>query len=175
MSFRGRQALRLRPVNSIKHVVDIATTVTGVLVSSIQVIKAVDNPSLSVPNEVNTGSTVGSIYLRVEVQATDQSSTEPRLYMTVQKDPGGNLAIVNPNAVGVSDNKKFVIHQEMVMVGSALEARIPRTMFIGVVKIPPRLKRFGVRDELSVNFQNGVGEGTADTQACIQCIYKEFR
>ncbi len=174
VQMRG-QALRLRPVNSIKHVIDAASSAVLATISSVPLAKAVDNPVLSTVTEITGGSIINAIYLRVEVMSTAVSTGVPRLYMTVQKDPGGNLAVVAPNAVGNSDNKKFVIHQEMIMVSDNALADFPRTMFRGVIKIPQRYRRFGVRDELAVHFQNAPGEASSVVRFCVQCIYKEYR
>ncbi len=172
-----RSALRVRPVNSIKHVVDTATSVVLAVTSVVPIIEAVDAPVLSNVQQIEGGSVINAIYLRCEVLGTGVYAGVPRVYFTVQKNPGGNLAFVQPNSVGGSDNKKFVIHQEMTMIHNAGAdgAGFPRTMFQGVVKIPSRYRRFGVRDTMIVAFQNGSGETSGIANVCVQAIYKEFR
>ncbi len=179
MSFRSRQALRIRPVQSIKHVVDVATSaVGGAVVSTIPVIDAVENPSYTTAfDQVHFGSTVGSIYLRVEiVHSGGNFNTVPRIYMAVQKNPGNEHPVANPSTIGDSDLRKFIIHQEMTMVTgiASNDNSFPRTMFQGVIRIPPRLKRFGINDRLVVSFALDNGETSAVVNACVQCIYKEF-
>ncbi len=170
------RGLRLRPVSSLKHIVDVPTSAILAVVSTIPVITAVDNPSLANVAEVKQGSTVNAIYLRVEVMATNQFSGVARVYLSVFKDPGDNLGMPNPNGSGPDDRKKFIIHQEMILLAGTLSGtpNIPRTMFQGVIRIPPRLKRFGSNDRLEIGLQNGAGETTGITNACVQCIYKEF-
>ncbi len=109
--------------------------------------------------------------------ATNQFSGVARIYMSVFKNPGNNLVGPNPNGSGVSDNKKHLIHQEMLMTAGTLSGtdNFPRTLFQGVVRIPPRLKRFGYDDKLFILLQNGSGETTGITNVCVQCIYKEFQ
>ncbi len=160
---------RLRPVNSIKHVVDkqgglaIDTNVEEIIAI------AVDAPVQTSVSQVVTASTVGSIFLNVQVAATSTASIA-NVYMYIIKEPGGNLTLVKGNAVGASDIKKFVLHQEMIMTEKNTTA-FPRTLFKGVIRIPPRLKRFGTNDKLVlVLYSPGV---TYDY--CFQCIYKEFR
>ncbi len=172
---RFQRGLGLRPVNSIKHIVDLASSAVTSVVTVLPVIDASDTPTLGNPESVAVGSTVNAIFLRVEVLAQGAFVTVPRIYMTVQKNPGNNLTTTNPNSVGTSDNKKHVIHQEMIMVGDSTESRIPRTMFLGVIRIPPRLKRFGHDDRLQISFQHDAGETSAVTNVCVQVIYKEFR
>ncbi len=174
----SRQANRLRPVNSIKHVVDAETTVIGATVSTIPLIDTDDLPTLANVSEVLTGSTVGSIYLKVEVQsAATGFQGVPRIYFAVQKSPGNNIAATNPSSVGDSDVKKYVIHQEMTMVGEITSTTQPpsRTMFQGVIMIPRGYRRNGPDDRLQLNFAHNSGEGTGTTRVCVQCIYKEYR
>ncbi len=168
------RAMRLRPVHSLKHIVDTATSAVLAVISEVPVITAVASPSLASVTQINQGSTVNAIYLNIQVLATNVFAGVPRIYFAVMKKPGGGLTNPNPNAAGASDNKKFIIHQEMLMVANAADSGFPRTVFTGVIKIPPRLKRFGYNDELVVLFQNGVGETTGINNVCVQCIYKEF-
>ncbi len=175
MSFRSRRNLALRPVHSIKHVIDVASAVVNELITNIQVIQAVDAPTLANTQQVETGSTVNAVYLRVEVLGTVPYVTIPRTYMAVFKNPGGNLSVPNPSRMGSDDDKKWVIHQEMTMLGNVGASPFPRTMFQGVIRIPPKLKRFGINDTLIILFANEAGTTTGTANVCVQCIYKEFR
>ncbi len=170
MSFRRRnRGNAIRPVNRIKHVIDIQAGVTlgTTFVSSL--IQAVDSTSLANTNEVETGAIVNGIYLKVEVQATTEAAL-PNVYMSIFKNPGGNLTAPAPNAVGPSDNKKYVIHQEMVMMSKSVNPN-PRTLFNGVVVLPRGYRRFGPGDSLQIQIRPpGV-----NIDLCIQCHYKEFR
>jgi len=170
-----RRNMAIRPVQSLKHIVDTATSTVLAVITTVPVITAVQNPALANVEQINFGSTVNAIYLRVEVLATNVFSGVPRIYMAVFKNSGGNLVNPSPNGAGSSNNKKYVIHQEMIMIGGNETSAFPRTLFNGVIKIPPRLKRFGYNDTLSVLLQNGVGETTGITNACVQCIYKEYQ
>ncbi len=90
--------------------------------------------------------------------------------MFVAKNPGNNLALPEANVVGGNDNKRFVIHQEMVMFQQQ-DGSNPRTMFNGVIAIPKGYRRNGPDDDLSLRiFTPGV-----TINFCIQCHYKEFR
>jgi len=174
-----RRGLALRPVNSIKHIVDVATSaVAGGVTSVIPVVQAVDNPTQTAVADISTGAQVNAIYLRVECIHTGGTwNTVPRIYMAVQKNPGNEHPSANPSSIGDSDLRKFILHQEMMMV-SSLTANVgtfPRTMFQGVVRIPPRLRRFGFNDRLQINFALDDGETSAIVNACVQVIYKEFR
>ena len=161
----------LRPVNRIKHVIDIqgglvlGTTTFEVL------IKAVETPALASTTEVLNGSTVNGIYLDVEVNRTGTAGeTLANVYLAVYKNPGGNLSAITPNTVGANDNKRFVIHQEMVMM-EGQSASNPRTLFKGVIVIPRGYKRFGINDTLLLAL---LSPGST-TNYCVQAHYKEFR
>ncbi len=133
-------------------------------------ITADDTPTLAETSSVQTGSTVNGIYLRVEVVNTGVTGVLSNAYLMVFKNPGGNLTFPNPNVVGASDNKKYVIHQEMVML-QMVDNSNPRTLFNGVIAIPKHLRRFAPNDLLITRvFSPGV-----ELNICIQCHYKEFR
>ncbi len=160
----------MRPVNSIKHIVD----KQGGLIAGTQVeedvIVAVDSTvSTSNPFHVEKGCTVSSIFLNVQVSTTS-SAALANVYMVVMKSPGDNINVPQGNAVGVSDERRFVIHQEMIMLERA-SLGIPRTLFKGVLRIPRGYKRFGIKDQLIIAL---LAPGVA-MDYCIQVIYKEFK
>ncbi len=166
--FRSR-GLSLRPVHRIKHVVDIqfATAAAGQVNQVL--IQSSDTPDLATSNEVETGSTVNGIYLKVEAYATSAGALA-NAYMVVYKNPSNNIAAITPNTVGINDDKRYVIHQEMVMFQKVTPSN-PRTLFNGVIVIPRGYKRFGPGDQLVVRF---LAPGVS-VDWCLQCHYKEFR
>ncbi len=167
--FRGGS---IRPVQRIKHVVDLAGTLAKGTEFDVPVIAATDTPTLADVDGVITGSKVNGIYLKVEVTANEIiAGVTPNVYMMVWKNPGGNITTFLPNQVGSNDNKRFVIHQEMVMINATAQNSNPRVLFNGVIVIPKGMRRFAPNDLLSVVVQSeNVGFGV-----CIQCHYKEFR
>ncbi len=169
MPFRRNRGLGLRPVNRIKHVVDIQGAVGAGTQVQETLINAVDNPVLADVADVQTGCTVNAIYLHLEINALTSAALS-NFYMMVYKNPGGNIPGFSPQQVGSNDNKRFVIHQEMVML-QQVDNSNPRTVFNGVIMIPKLYRRFAPNDELEIRFQ---APGT-DIQFCFQCHYKEFR
>ncbi len=168
MVFR-RRFNNLRPVNRIKHVVDLQGAAAVDTAVDVILIDTVDAPVLANTNQVETGSTVNGIFLKVEVNATTSAALS-NAYMYVYKNPGTNLTFPNPNVVGSDDNKKYVIHQEMVMLQQVNNSN-PRTLFAGVIAIPKHYRRNGPDDTLKVRiYSPGVV-----LQFCVQCHYKEFR
>ncbi len=175
MVFSRRRGSALRPVHSLKHIVDQATSAVTSAVSTVILIQSADSPTLGNTAQVMSGSTVNAIYLRVETLATSGFSGIPRVYMAVFKNPGNALGSPNPSSLGDADEKRYVIHQEMQMLAPLADSAFPRTLFQGVIKIPPRLKRFGYNDRLTLLLAHDVAETTGITNICAQCIYKEFR
>lgn len=171
MSFRSRfrRGNALRPVNRIKHVVDKQAGVSLGTNNTTFLADAKDAPVLGNPAEVQTGCTINGIFLVVEVYARTASALA-NVYMTVVKNPGGNITLPTPNTVGTSDDKRYVIHQEMVMLNRQIDGN-PRTLFKGVIVLPRGYRRFGPGDQLTLQIRPpGV-----DIDLCIQCHYKEFR
>ncbi len=118
------------------------------------------------------GSKINGVFLNLQVAATGTASIA-NVYMMIYSNPGNNITIgntPNANAVGTSDFKKQVFHQEMQMTEKNTTA-IPRTLFKGVLKLPKKFLRQGQNDTLNIAlFAPGV---TFDY--CLQCIYKEIR
>ncbi len=162
----------LRPINSRKHTIDTQGALVIGTQSTVDLATTVDAPVLANTTEVGTASTINSIFLNVQVADTTTGALS-NVYMFVWKNPGSNIAIAqvpNGNAVGTSDMKKLVFHQEMLMLEKN-STGIPRTLFKGVLKLPRHMRRFGHNDELRLElFSPGV-----IIEFCVQCIYKELR
>ncbi len=173
MSYRRSRGMALRPVHRIKHVVDSQFGVVGGTPARVNVIQSKDAPVLANTSEVETGSKVNGIFLIVEVSMTS-GVVLANAYMLVAKRPGGNITIPDGNVVGADDNKRFVFHQEMVMMQKfdADVASNPRTLFKGVVVIPRGYRRMGPNDIIEVQVFTPTGQ---NMDACVQCHYKEFR
>ncbi len=170
MPFRSRNRGNfLRPINRIKHVVDVQqATVAGTQVNT-TIIQATDTPTLAARTNVETGSKVNAIFLTVEIVATSSAALS-NAYLIVFKNPGGNLTIPAANIVGSNDNKKYVIHQEMVMLQEQTGSN-PRTLFKGVIVLPKHYARFAPNDELEL----GILAPGVSLNVCFQVHFKEFR
>ncbi len=171
---RFRSSMALRPINRIKHVIDAEGNVTGTTNSIIDIIAANDNPARANVTECETGSKVNGIYLKIEALHASGAGT-PNLYMAVFKSPANTLALttLDITQLGVSDIKKYSIHQEMVMGSGDAGNGLPRVVFNGVIKIPKGYVRNGPDDRLKVLLR--VGTAAVNFNFCLQCHYKEFR
>ncbi len=160
----------IRPVQRIKHVVDSEGALVAGTRSVVDLITTVDQPVLANVNNVQTASTVNGIYLHVEVSHTSGAG-RPNIYMAIFKNPGANLSNFDGDAVGADDNKKYVIHQEMLMMSGDAGNGLPRPLFNGVIAIPKGYRRNGPKDKLScILFSK-----TVAADFCLQAHYKEFR
>ncbi len=169
--YRNR-GMALRPVHRIKHVVDNSATLAKATALTTVLIDTVDAPVISSTSQVETGSKVNGIYLKIEVASNDvfEPGAIPNCYLIVIKDPGNNLPGISANAVGGSDSKRYVIHQEMIMINN-LQGGNPRILFNGVIAIPKGYRRFGPDDQLKMVILSP----SLDIAVCSQCHYKEFR
>ncbi len=167
--FRSRRGLSLRPINRIKHVVDSQDGITAGTTLFKVLVDTVDAPVLANTDEVITGSTINGIYLKVEINATS-SAALANAYMYVAVNPGNTLTLPAPNAVGAFEEKRFIIHQEMVMLQQQTNSN-PRTLFNGVIVVPKGLRRMSPNTRINlVLLAPGV-----NLNSCLQCHYKEFR
>ncbi len=164
----------LHPVNRIKHVIDAEGNVTGTTNSVIDIIATVDAPERASVTECQTGSKVNGIYLHVEALHASGAGT-PNLYMAILKNPGVLIptASFDITQVGLSANKKYVIHQEMIMGSGDAGNGLPRVLFNGVIKIPRGYIRNGPADKLQVLLR--VGTSAVNFNFCLQAHYKEFQ
>ncbi len=164
----------LRPVHRIKHIVDAEGSVDDTPIVTVPLIETVDAPVLASVTQVETGSKVNGIYLHVEVSHTSGTG-RPNIYIIIFKNPGNNLAAsgFNPKLMGLNDNKRFVIHQEMILMSGDAGNGLPRPIFNGVIVIPKGFRRMGPGDKLIMNIVTGTAGVNADW--CLQCHYKEFR
>ncbi len=167
-----RRMGNLRPVNRIKHVIDANATLGKATVLPTNLVSTTDTPTLGATNSCETGSKVNGIYLKVEMASNEViTGGVPNVYLMVYKNPGGNLVMPAPNAVGSNDNKKYVFHQEMIMFESKAINGNPRVLFNGVIAIPKGYRRNGPNDIIGVDILCPL----VNTLICIQAHYKEFR
>ncbi len=172
MVFRSRfnrSSNSIRPVDRTKHVVDIQNaTAAGTQVNEV-IVTSKDNPVQAGAKEVAIGSKINGIFLTIEVYATSSAALS-NVYMAMMKNPGSNLANPAANAIGIDDNKRYVIHQEMIMLQRVTNSN-PRTLFKGVIVIPRGYRRNGPNDQWRILI---LAPGV-NIDYCIQAHYKEFR
>ncbi len=163
--------MAIRPVHRIKHVVDSSATLAAATALFIDLIQTVDAPVISSTAQCETGSKVNAIYLNVQVASNETDpGAIPNVYMGVLKNPMGDITTFNVTTAGDDDRKRYLIHQEMIMINNVAGGN-PRTMFSGVIVIPKGYRRNGPSDKLQLVIQSTA----VNIAVCVQCIYKEFR
>ncbi len=167
---RYRSSQKLRPIHRVKHVIDVEGAISDTQ-SVTDLISTVDSPVITSTNQVETGAHVYGIYLKIECNRTSGTGRS-NTYFALFKNPGANLSLPQADNVGGQDEKRYVLHQSMVMLGDFLE-NMPRVLFDGVIKIPRGFARMGPKDKLQVLLTMGGNSVTADF--CLQCHYKEFK
>ncbi len=163
--------MALRPITRIKHVVDKSGTLTAGTTIQENIVVVKDAPVLANTTECETSSKINGIYLKVEVASNEtDAGAIPNVYMAIGKNPGGNLTLPAPNLVGPNDNKRYIFHQEMILINN-LAGGNPRILFNGVIAIPKGYRRNGPNDIISV----GILSTAVNITYCLQAHYKEFR
>ncbi len=168
---RQSRGFGLRPVNRIKHVRDSQGATAGGTQVLESIAVATDTPVLANTFDVETGSTIRGFFLHVEVVNTEATQgVLPNAYLALAKNPGNNITFPNANVIGSNDNKRFVFHQEMVMLQKQSGSN-PRVLFHGVIVVPKSYQRMAPNDRINIMiFSPGV-----DIDFCWQAHYKEFR
>ncbi len=170
MPFRNRNFKR--PIQSVKHIVDIQGAIPIDTKEEQTLIVGVDNPDVLNVSEVQKGSRVGALYLNVQVVTTSDAALH-NVYMILYKNPANLItpgSVPNANVQGTVAFKKFVFHTEMRM-GSDAGDSIPITLFNGVIKIPKQYHTQRLNDTIKIQlYSPGV-----TWEYCIQCIYKEYQ
>ncbi len=169
---RYRSRMAMRPINRVKHVVDISQTVAAAAGATAIIALATDTSTLANVSGVETGSKINGFYIRFEVASNEATTAGiPNFYFYLAKNPGGNVSLPAANTVGSSDNKRFVVHQEMTMIENKGAGSNARTVFNGVVVVPKGMRRMAPNDIWTIQTLCPV----LDTAQCVQVHYKEFR
>ncbi len=169
---RYNRGMAMRPVNRIKHVVDTSATVAAGAVFAFDFVKTVDAPVLANTTDVETGSKINGVYMKVIIASNEATvgGAIPNVYMLIMKSPATNVATITPNIVGADDSKKFVIHQEMGMIENQISG-IPTVLFNGVIKFPRPYIRNGPNDK----WKFVILSPAINISFCLQAHFKEFR
>ncbi len=161
--------LRLVTINSVKHVVDDAKSLSTTNVV-MDIAKAVNSPSNTVTTDCHHGSTIKAIWLSIDFCGTAGSGVQQETVVYLFKNPGANLTPPGVFAVGSSNEKKFVIKMWSQMTMRNQDGN-PPYHWEGWIKIPKRYHRMGTDDLWQVVAgQDVAGAG----HFFMNVIYKEY-
>ncbi len=161
----------LRPVNSTKHVIDSTGQLTLNVNSNTDLAVAVAPGTITETGTVNVpiGCTISSIFLSIFILGTS-GSTSGLVDWHIRKNPSNQMVGADaptPGSTGVSPNRRFIFHEEKGLYATQDGAPM---VFKGVIKIPPRFRRMGDSDRLTVSIRSP-NDGA---EFCIKAIYKHF-
>ncbi len=164
---------RLRPINSIKKVIDTGGALVAGTVSANVILNTtagtawVDAGDSSVPQACHVYGIFLSLY-SVSDGAGDASA--PIVDWFIAKNPSGSLTLPAPGSTGGNENRRFILHE-----GKGLQTfdtvGPPRKLFEGVIKIPRHMQRMGRDDEITVNIE----DSTHNAFFCLKAIYKFYQ
>ncbi len=165
-----RRSYGPRPVvNSIKNVADNAFGLSSTN-TSVQLAKAVTNPSPTVTTDVSHGCIIKAVWIVIDMCGLAGTGVANNFDAYLMKNPGANLTAPGASSVGSSNEKKFVFKQWRAMIMRNQDGNNPYH-WEGWVKIPKRYQRFGTDDIL--DFVAACTSGITGLGS-IQAIYKWY-
>ncbi len=180
MPFHRRMGNSLRPVNSVKHIVE-ANTLTAAVTNTVilRLVAGVDTYSLADADGVPTGSRVNGFYLSVFfISEGGEVATEiPLVDWYIIHNPSNRFGttfdtanLPTPGNTGIHKNKRFILHTEKGLAGGgdASLAGVPM-VFKGVIVVPKKMRRIGEDDEFLLCARTNFV-----TKICAQTIYKHY-
>lgn len=180
MAFR-RKGLSLRPIDSVKHIVDTSTVIAAGTNTVLQPITdAVAAYSLPDVNGVPVGSKVSSFYLSffAIAEGGEIANEVPLVDWYVIHNPGSAWAatfdtanLPTPGATGSHKNKRHIFHEEKGLAGGgdASLAGVPM-VFKGVIRIPRGRQRVGEGDTIQLCVRANFA-----TKVCAKTVYKHYK
>lgn len=173
MVYSRRMSNRLRPVKSEKH--EVTWSNLGENASTLKNVPLINTTAgePSTPQDVETGSTCRSIYVEFNLNGVDNSGTVAVFHWMISKNPSGAFSVLDP-AVYDASTKRFILKRGMEMLpeiplGSGGTVQTKR---IFVVRIPPRMSRWGESDKLTLSYKSTSASGI---NFCGIAIFKEFK
>ncbi len=170
MAFGRRRSLQ--PLNSTKHVIDsegglTSTPSTNVIAEGVTVLNAVLNPVQCV-----TGSVVNGVYVSLFVIGDTGAPVGGSITWYICKARSGQDFTNDfplPVAVGTSDVRNQIFHQEKGLAGSGDGTAM---VFKGVIAIPKSMRRMREGDRIAIRIMLNSADSA---QFCLQSIYKSWQ
>ncbi len=167
-----RRSSALRPVNRIKHVLDVEGTLlqSGAVVTvPLATVVAVRTDPIN-PVEVEVGSTVNGFFLSVFVVGATGAplGTTSVNWLIGKKHSGQSLPA--PTTVGTSDLRNQIVHEEKGLAGSGDGTPMA---FKGVVGVPRGMRRNRSGDQWELKLSL-TASATADAVFCVKAIYNSY-
>jgi len=149
MTRNMRSAMRLRPVNSYKNVVDTNGSLSGGTVSITPIAVSVNLAvTVATNNHVPVGGRISAIYYSLYLFSDATSIQDILMDIFWWKKQADIITSPTPGQTGVSESKRWIFHEEKGLAGN----RTTGTPMVvkGVLKIPKPYQRFGIDDKLEM-------------------------
>ncbi len=160
-----RRGLSLRPINSVKNIVDGTFLAVAAAANTDVILALTVNDYTGASTQVPIGAKISSIYLFVQILPT--AGTANVDWYIMKKPDGVSLPV--PGATGGTLSRKYILHEEKGIPGNAADGAYPLT-FKGVVRIPRGRQRFAEGDTIFLRLR-----GADIYNACVKCIYKFYQ
>jgi len=162
---RYRSRMALRPINSVKNIVDsVSIGVAAATVTTVD-LGVVVNAYAGGVGEIPIGAKVSSVYLFV--QAIPEAAVGVIDFLVGKKPTGVTLPV--PGTSGGDVARKYILHEEKGIPGVFNNGAPPLT-FRGVIKIPRGRQRQAEGDKIQIKIR-----GSTVYDACVKCIYKFYQ
>ncbi len=162
----------LAPIVSKKHFVPQTNTIiaSGAILN-VPVIEAVIAPAVANSRSVIEGATIKAVFLEYWMRGNDSLGNASQQIFTVEKVPAGATSMTAGQSLALQSypNKKNILFTSQGILGD-LET-VPVPILRQWIKIPKGKQRFGLGDELIINFASGGGA----FRVCGMAIYKEYQ
>jgi len=168
------RALSIRPVNSEKH--EVTNTSLAQNASTTQELEIIEgiNVLTGIADQVTIGSTVKSVYIEFNLNGVNNSGASQVFHWMVIKNPSGELETADLDPALYNQKvKRHILKRGMEMLPEVPldSGGTIQTKRIFVVKIPPRMRRFGQGDRLEFVYKSTSASGI---NLCFLAIYKAF-
>ncbi len=169
MRRRGNRGSALRPINSIKNVRYLESSI-GTTKVDLTLINAVDSAGIAASADVERGCTINQVYISLDICGLAATGVLQSTTVYLIKNPGANLTTPTPRTEGTSNEKKFIFKTWNYMTMRNQDGN-PPYHWEGWVKIPKGYRRFGTADLL----QMVAACTTAAGHLSVMALYKWYK
>lgn len=164
---RTRRAFALRPVRSVKEIIDGIFLGVAAGVTTTTVVATSVNSYVGTIGTCPIGATIKAMYVSVTYAST-VSTPDSAFDWYIAKNPAGQLAMPQPGSTGGNPNRKWIFFESKGLAPNADDANPDDKS--GWIKVPKKMQRMGEDDEFIITARNVV----AGYNLCVKCIYKWF-
>ncbi len=166
-----RRGYARRPVNSIKHILDVEGVLSAGIGSQSVIAVAVPNVDTSTfkPGDIRTGGTINGFFLSIFSLGSSGASPTGAVNWHLIK-LHDQQSSPDPGNTGISMLRNQIIHEEKGLVASGDGTPM---VFKGVIAIPKGMRRMREGDSWVI-FIRSAGQGATDINFCIKAIYKSY-